>query len=61
MERLSEIYEEIKKPDKSKYYKNLIKKVKRNAGSWRMDHSFGEIFAYLFSSVFQWEKPPLFF
>ena len=29
MERLSEIYEEINKPDKSKYYKNLIEKEKR--------------------------------
>ena len=29
MERLSEIYEEINKPDKSRYYNNLIKKEKR--------------------------------
>lgn len=29
MERLSEIYEEINKPDKSKYYKNLVEKAKR--------------------------------
>lgn len=29
MERLSEIYAEINKPDKSNYYKNLVKKSKR--------------------------------
>lgn len=29
MERLSEIYEEISKPEKSRYYKNLIEKLKR--------------------------------
>lgn len=29
MERLSEIYNEINKPDKSRYYKNLIAKEKR--------------------------------
>jgi len=33
MERLSEIYEEINKPDKSRYYKNLIEKLKRKGSA----------------------------
>ncbi len=33
MERLSKIYDDIKKPDKSKYYKNLVEKSKHKIAS----------------------------